>query len=48
MQEFEYFCLNFKLEPVEEVPQLGQEKINKKPDGQRVYDFHVVNIESVK
>ena len=44
----EDFCLNFKLEPAEDVTQLSQEKINKKPEGLSVYDFHVVDIESVK
>lgn len=42
------FCLNFKLELAEDVPAISQEKINKKPDGLSVYDFHVVDIESVK
>lgn len=41
-------CLNFKLEPAENIHQLSQEKINKKPEGLSVYDFHVVDIESVK
>ena len=44
----EDFCLNFRLEPAENVPLLSQEKINKKPEGLSVYDFHVVDIESVK
>lgn len=44
----EDFCLNFRLEPAEDVPLLSQEKINKKPEGLSVYDFHVVDIESVK
>ena len=43
----ENFCLNFKLVPAEDVPQLSQEKINKKPEGLSVYDFHVVDINSV-
>ena len=43
----EDFCLNFKLVPAEDVPQLSQEKINKKPEGLSVYDFHVVDINSV-
>lgn len=44
----EDFSLNFRLEPAEDVPLLSQEKINKKPEGLSVYDFHVVDIESVK
>ena len=44
----ENFCLNFRLEFAEDVPQLSQDKINKKPEGLSVYDFHVVDIESVK
>lgn len=44
----EDFCLNFRLEPAEGIPVLSQEKINKKPEGLSVYDFHVVDIESVK
>lgn len=44
----EDFCLNFKLEPAEDVPQLSQEKINKKPEGLSVYDFHVVDIGNIK
>ena len=44
----EDFCLNFKLEPAQDIPALCQEKINKKPEGLTVYDFHVVDIESVK
>lgn len=47
-KQHEELCLNFKLEPTEDVPQLSQEKINKKPEGLSVYDFHVVDIESVK
>lgn len=47
-KQHEDFCLNFKLKPAEDVPQLSQEKINKKPGGLSAYDFHVVDIESVK
>lgn len=47
-KQCEDFCLNFRLEPAEDVPLLSQEKINKKPEGLSVYDFHVVDIESVK
>lgn len=44
----EDFCLNFKLTAVDNLPALSQEKINKKPDGLSVYDFHVIDLESVK
>lgn len=47
-RQHEDFCLNFNLELADDVPILSQEKINKKPKGLSVYDFHVVDIESVE
>lgn len=46
-KQHEDFYLNFKLELADDVSALSQEKINKKPVGLSVYDFHVVEINSV-
>lgn len=47
-KQCEDFCLNFKLEPAEDIPLLSQEKINKKPEGLSVYDFQVVDFGNIK
>jgi len=47
-KQHEDFCLNFKLEPANDVPSLSQQKINKKPEELSVYDFHLVDVNTVK
>ena len=42
------FSLNFKLELADNISTLSQEKLNKKPDGLSVYDFHVVDIKKIE
>jgi len=47
-KQHEDFYLNFKLESASDVPSLSQQKINKKPEGLSVYDFHLVDIEKLR